>query len=297
MTSVNVTVVIAVKNEQNYIQSALESVLKQEGIEHEVIVVDDGSTDETFSIISGLSLVHPRLKVFRNPRSGKCSAFNWGASLASGRFVCIFAGDDIMPAESLCSRWAAVKELPDDTPGVGLCKILTMSECKRFNGHLIPRAPGRGAISGVSPLMNHLALKKIFPVPEALPNEDTWMELAILHLPSFNVVHSEIIGCLWRVHAGNSINMQMGYSEYNKKISARMRAFHLFYEKYGFELDKDSKRELQNKIDLENWRLSGNMIQVLFSPVGLVEKLRALSITNRFMYEIRRRLYGLFSGW
>ena len=98
---------------------------------------------------------------------------------------------------------------------------------------------------------------KIFPVPETLPNEDTWMELAILHLPSFNVVHSDIIGCLWRVHAGNSINMQMGYTEYNKKISARMRAFNLFFEKYGDELDKDAKRELQNKIDLENWRLSG----------------------------------------
>lgn len=297
MAPIDVSVVIAVKNEQAYIQSALESVINQEGVEHEVIVVDDGSTDKTFSIISSLSCRDLRLQVLRNPRSGKCSAFNFGVSLAKGRFVCIFAGDDIMPAKTLYERWSAVNDMPDDVPCVGLCKILTLSEFKRFDGHLIPRAKGRGAISGVSPMMNQMAVKKIFPVPETLPNEDTWMEIAILHLPGFKIVHSDIIGCLWRVHAGNSINMRVGFADYNKRITPRMRAFKLFFEKFSRELDKENKRQLQNKINLENWRLSGNMTRVILSPVGLVEKLRALSITNRFMYEIRRRLYGIFSGW
>jgi glycosyltransferase involved in cell wall biosynthesis len=297
MHSIDVSVVIAVKNEQSYVQSAIESVLNQEGVEHEVIVVDDGSTDETFSIIDSLTCKDPRLQLLRNPRSGKCSAFNLGVKIAKGRFVCIFAGDDIMPAKSLYERWSAVKDMPDDTPCVGLCKILTMSEFKRFDGHIIPRAKGRGAISGVSPMMNQTALRKIFPVPEVLPNEDTWMEIAILHLPEFKIVHSDIIGCLWRVHAGNSINMRVGFADYNKRITPRMHAFKLFFEKYGCELSNESKRQLQNKINLENWRLSGNMARIILSPVGLVEKLRALSITNRFMYEIRRRLYGIFSGW
>jgi glycosyltransferase involved in cell wall biosynthesis len=297
MLQLDVSVVIAVKNERFYVQSAIESVLNQEGVEHEIIVVDDGSTDETFPIIYSLTCKHPRLQVLRNPKSGKCSAFNFGVSIASGRFVCIFAGDDIMPAKSLYRRWSAVKDMPDHVPIVGLCKILTMSEFKRFDGHLIPRAKGRGAISGVSPMMNQAALKKIFPVPEILPNEDTWMEIAILHLPEFKIVHTDTIGCLWRVHAGNSINMRVGFADYNKRITPRMRAFNLFFEKYGSELGRKSKRQLQNKINLENWRLSGNIARIILSPVGLVEKLRALSITNKFMYEIRRQLYGIFSGW
>lgn len=297
MRSIDVSVVIAVKNEKTYVQKALESVLNQKGVEHEVIAVDDGSTDETFSIISDLTYRYDRLKVLKNTKSGKCSAFNLGVSLAKGRFVCIFAGDDIMPAQSLYERWYAVKNISDDIPCVGLCKIQTISEIKRFNGHLIPRSRGRGAISGVSPMMNKMAVRKIFPVPETLPNEDTWMEIAILHLPRFYIVHSDIIGCLWRVHSGNSMNMRFKFTEYNRRITARMRALKLFFEKYGCELGKDSKQKLENKIDLEDRRTSGNMIRVLLSPVDIVEKLRALSITNSFMYEIRRRLYGILSGW
>lgn len=297
MSSIDVSVVFAVKNEQVYVESAIQSVLDQVGLAHEVIVVDDGSTDDTHLIISRLEVIHTRLRVYSNPGVGKCSAFNFGVSHSRGTFVCIFAGDDIMPPGTLSARWSTVKDLPSDIPGIGLCKLVTMSEIKRFNGHLIPRAPGRGALSGVSPLMNRKALEKIFPVPEILPNEDTWMELATLHLPGWNVIHSDIIGCFWRVHTGNSINMLIGFDEYNRRITARMRAFSLFYEKYSYELGEESRRELCNKVICEERRSSGSLIGVLCSPVNIVDKLRALSITNSFMYEIRRKLYGLLSGW
>jgi glycosyltransferase involved in cell wall biosynthesis len=297
MNPVDVTVVLAVKNEQTHVQSAVLSVADQSGLRLEVIVVDDGSTDATHSIVEGLLSDHPNVRLLRNPGAGKCSAFNYGVRQASGRFVCIFAGDDIMPAGSLAARWEKVKDLPDDRPVVGLCKLVTMSENKRFDGHLVPRAPGRGALSGISPMMNRLVLDKIFPVPESLPNEDTWMELAVLHFPGWTVVHSDIVGCAWRVHSGNSINMLVPFVDYNRKITVRMRALSLFHEKYGTELDGENRRALQAKIDCEAQRAAGSMLGVLRSRVGLVDKLRALSITNGAMYGIRKNLYGLLSGW
>ncbi|MDP2067248.1 MAG: glycosyltransferase family A protein [Burkholderiaceae bacterium] len=297
MNSIDISVVVAVKNEEIHVESALRSILSQEDVNHEIIVIDDGSTDKTYSILIKLAENYPKLKVFNNKKIGKCSAFNFGVDKARGRFVCIFAGDDIMPEKSLSLRYSMVKDVPDDRPCVGLCKLTTMSAVKKLNGHLIPRAPNRGALSGVSPLMNKLAVGRIFPVPEILPNEDTWMELAISYLPNLEVIHSNIIGCHWRLHSGNSINMLVNFSEYNKKITARLNAYALFYESHNFELNDIKRSELIGKINCERARCSGSVMGVLRSNVKAIDKLRALSITNVFFYNLRRRFYGLFSGW
>lgn len=294
---IDVSVVVAARNEQVHLQTALESILAQENIDFELIFVDDCSTDTTLKIARDLEVSNSRLKVFSNPTSGKCSAFNFGVMQAQGRFVCIFAGDDLMPQGSLAKRLAAVSDFDNDQPVVGLCKLITMSDIKKFDGHLIPRAPGRGALSGVSPLMNQIATHKIFPIPEILPNEDTWMELAILHMPSWTIVHSDVICCQWRVHAGNSINLMSDFDEFNRKITIRMRANTLFYEKYGEELDATSRKRLKGKVNCEDHRSRGSMIGIFASDVSLIEKLRALASANAFLYGIRQRFYGIFSGW
>jgi hypothetical protein len=190
-----------------------------------------------------------------------------------------------------------VKNYPKDIPVVGLCKLITMSMIKQFDGHLVPRRAGRGALSGVSPLMNRLVLDKIFPVPEMLPNEDTWMELAITNFPNWRVVHSDVVGCAWRVHEGNSINMLSSFDEYNARITSRIRAVPLFYEQFGPELTEESRRRLRARIECEQSRIQGNIVRILSSKVSLVDKLRSLSIANRFFYGIRQRLYGILSGW
>ena len=297
MNDVDVSVVMAVKNEEVYVESAVTSVLNQAGLQHEMIVVDDGSTDQTFEILTRLAGAHARMRLVRNPKAGKCSAFNFGVSLARGRFVCIFAGDDLMPDDSLKARLDLLKDHSDDVPVVGLCKIVTMSEVKRFDGHLGPKRPGQGGLTGVSPLMNRLAHERIFPVPETLPNEDTWMENAVVHFPGWTVIHSDIVGCAWRVLDGNSINMMVGFREYNRKITLRFQAYAMFLERYGDELSPESRALLSAKAQCEAARVRGDVLGVLRSPAGLVDRLRALSITNSFFYGVRQRLYGLLSGW
>jgi glycosyltransferase involved in cell wall biosynthesis len=200
-SNIDISVVIAVKNEQVHIQEAIQSIVNQVQVCLEIIVIDDNSTDLTYSIVEEFSKKYSNLILYKNTKFGKCSAFNYGISLAKGRFICIFAGDDIMPKDSLHARLSMICHLSENIPVVGLCKLTTLSDTKSLNGHLIPRAKGIGALSGVSPLMNRLACSKIFPVPEILPNEDTWMELAVLHFNDLKIIHSDIIGCNWRLHS------------------------------------------------------------------------------------------------
>lgn len=293
----DISVVVAAKNESIHIREALESIVRQEGIAHEIIFVDDNSTDDTLKIATDISEKHENIKIFKNPKKGKCSAFNYGVSKADGRFTCLFAGDDIMPKDSLKSRFDAIKEQSDETPVVGLSKLITKSENPRYNKHTIPKKKNQGATSGVSPLMNKKALHIIFPTPEQLPNEDTWMELAILHLPGWKIIHSNTICCQWRVHSGNSINYQIPFDEFNKKITVRMSALQLFMNKYGNELNTKQHRILREKINIENKRKNGNWVGILFTRSNLIDRLRSLSMSTALTYEIRRRLYGLLSGW
>lgn len=296
-SGIDVSIVIAARNEATHLRAALNSIAQQHDVRHEIIFVDDHSEDDTFRIATEVADMHEKIRVLQSPRRGKCAAFNFGVSVARGRFICLFAGDDIMPHGSLKARLDSVVGAGDEQFVVGLSKIKTMSSDRRYDGHLVPRAVGRGATSGVSPLMSQRVAGIIFPVPEQLPNEDTWMELAVLHMPGWRIVHSDVVCCLWRVHAGNSINYTVPFREFNKKITVRMDALMLFMEKFERELSADQREVLAAKIRLERARRAGQWWRVLAASAPLMDRLRALAATNAFMYEIRKRLYGLLSGW
>ena len=123
------------------------------------------------------------------------------------------------------------------------------------------------------------------------------MELSVTHFPNWKIVHSDIVGCAWRVHEGNSINMMSGFDDYNKKITARRRAFTMFYKQFEAELSEHARVILRGLIECEESRLRGSVLGILRSRVRFVEKLRTLSIANRFLYATRQKLYGLLSGW
>lgn len=298
MSEPKVSVVMAVKNEELHIVEAVTTVAQQEVVSHEIIVVDDGSTDRTLELLNGLAKKFPNVRLHKNPKGGKVSAFNFGVSQARGDLVCLFAGDDIMPAGSLAARVAAISHLlPSEKPVVGLSKIQTMSDNAKYDWHLVPRRKGRSSLSGVSPLMNKACVGRIFPIPSELPNEDTWMEIAILHSPGVVVQHSDIICCKWRMHAGNSINTALPFVDYNVRYTARMRAHALFMERYGEMLESKSRALLQGKIDCERRRVEGKPLKILATSAGLVDRARAIALSGPMLYGIRNRLYGLLSGW
>ena len=75
-----------------------------------------------------------------------------------------------------------------------------------------------------------------------------------------------------------------------------MRAYSLFYDRHKDDLTEEGRAGVSGLVECEANRKAGNVIGVLLSPVPIVPKLRALSYTNKFLYWVRARLYGLLSG-
>lgn len=89
------SVVMPSKNVGPWISEAVTSVLTQSVSSVELIVVDDGSDDDTLDVLA--SFDDPRLRVVRNPGSGGGTARNHGASLARGAYLAFADGDDLVP--------------------------------------------------------------------------------------------------------------------------------------------------------------------------------------------------------
>ncbi|NNM78598.1 glycosyltransferase family 2 protein [Sphingomonas sp. ID1715] len=287
---------MAVYNEEGFIQDAMDSILGQTGPEIELVVVDDLSTDGTVRIVEERAARDPRVRFFRVPEKGKVRAFNLGISQARGEWVCLFAGDDLMPPGSLNERYESVKDQPLDVPVIGTCRLITMSENRKLDGQIVPRNPNKQTYSGVCFLMNRQAVARMWPVPEVLPNEDTWMELAARYLGMRSIV-SSTIGAKWRIHSGNSINMLVPYEEFNRKLSARMIAPEVFLAQHRDELTSGAVRALRAHARCEQARKQGNILGILRSGVSLVDALRAIALSGPKLYAFRRRAYKLFSGW
>lgn len=94
--SVKVSVVIPVYNTEVYIQDTLDCILRQSLSSIEVIVIDDGSTDNSYQVITSLAKKDPRVKVYRQENKGQSEARNFGLKLAQGEFIYFMDSDDLL---------------------------------------------------------------------------------------------------------------------------------------------------------------------------------------------------------
>lgn len=129
MLNYMVSVIIPAYNRGDRIERSIQSVLSQTYINMEIIVIDDGSTDDTRDIISKIH--DERIKYFYQENAGACIARNRGIQLAKGEFIAFHDSDDVWYQNKLERQMRVFK----DNPNIDLvfCKLVQ----KRKNGNVI----------------------------------------------------------------------------------------------------------------------------------------------------------------
>ncbi|AUS04137.1 glycosyltransferase family 2 protein [Pseudotamlana carrageenivorans] len=113
MNSPLVSIIIPTFNRAHLIGETLDSVLAQTYTNWECIVVDDGSTDDTYKVLNSYCLKDSRFKYFKCPKNrlkGANSARNYGLEQSKGKYVNWFDSDDVMGQDFILRKVTVVEK-------------------------------------------------------------------------------------------------------------------------------------------------------------------------------------------
>ncbi|MBR2669795.1 MAG: glycosyltransferase family 2 protein [Solobacterium sp.] len=103
-----------VYNKQNYIQRSLDSVLNQDFLDYELIVVDDGSTDNSLKILEEYQSKDSRITVIHTENHGVSHARNVGLEHINGEWVQFLDGDDYIDKKYLNNVQSVINDVSID---------------------------------------------------------------------------------------------------------------------------------------------------------------------------------------
>ncbi|NER38632.1 MAG: glycosyltransferase [Oscillatoria sp. SIO1A7] len=234
-----ISIVINNYNYDRFLREAIDSALNQTYPNNEIIVVDDGSTDDSRDIIASYGeTIIPVLK----DNGGQASAFNAGFAASTGDIVCLLDADDIFMPDKI----AEVAGLFEGYPDIGWCfhplRLVDMSAGKSFNispEHSSRPCDFREAIKKGKPRFTPPAtsglcfsrslLKLILPMPESiLIASDNYLKLASLYLAKGFFDNREL--ACQRLHANNAYTLRQN----NQSLKANVQILTAYWLRFNF---------------------------------------------------------------
>lgn len=225
-TSPRVSVVIPVYNGMAYLRETLESVFAQTCPDFELIVVDDGSTDDTPRIIASYG---SRIRSFRQPNGGGASAINLGIRQARGEWIAWLSADDLWSPTKLEEQVGAI----DARPFIGLLysDFVTIGATGNVLSrvHLPPPPSRRGCvvelmrrcfINGCASLIHREVFARIglFDEKDRITYDyDMWLRLA----PHFDIRYLPEVLASYRVHPGQLSRREEAMDHARRRVRAR----------------------------------------------------------------------------
>lgn len=180
-----VTVIIPTYNRAAFVAEAIDSVLAQSERDFELLVIDDGSTDETQRVCEAYGA---RLQYFQQEHRGVSAARNFGIAQARGSFITFLDSDDLWQKHKLRQQIAWLNAHPEImlcyTNEIWIRRGVRVNQKKlhqKAGGWIYPLCLPRCIISPSSVLMRRELFEHVGTFDESLPiceDYDQWLRVA-----------------------------------------------------------------------------------------------------------------------
>lgn len=112
---IKLSIIIPVYNVEHYIKQCLDSIFTEENatLPYEVIVVNDGTPDNSMVVVEEYVTKHPNLHVVRQKNQGQSVARNNGLEIAKGEYVWFVDSDDWIEPYSICTLISLMEQNPE----------------------------------------------------------------------------------------------------------------------------------------------------------------------------------------
>ena len=188
MMSPQVSVIITTYNRATMVPEAVDSVLAQEMTDFELIVVDDGSTDETKEKLSDFG---SRLKYYHQENAGVSAARNCGLALSTAQLVAFLDSDDLWLPGKLSLQHNYMTEHPE----VHICQteevwwrnsrqVNPKKHHRKPSGDIFRRSLNLCLVSPSAVMMRRELFEKVGYFDESLPaaeDYDMWLRVSVDH--------------------------------------------------------------------------------------------------------------------
>jgi len=219
-----VSVVIPTYNQAAYLRAAIDSVLTQTHPAIEVVVVDDGSTDDTPAILTEYG---DRIRAIRQTNHGAANALNHGISESRGQYVCWLSSDDAFLPDKIARQVAAFLADPSlglsfmgfDTIDADGAFIADRSDIPWRHPDLLVSVFWANPINGSTVMMPRRVLEEVGPFDEAL-RADVDAEMWFRVLARHPAAHVPGVHLHYRVHGG-ALSADRGLMRRSKTIVRR----------------------------------------------------------------------------
>lgn len=309
-----VSVIVPVYNRENHVANALKSILKQTYSNLEIIVINDGSTDGTLSVIEKFERNnHGVINIIDQNNSGQAVARNKGIKKARGRYVAFLDSDDTWHPEKLQMQIPLFR----DNVGLVYSGINEVDSNGKIIRTVLPEVNMRGSIyykllvrnrmTGGSVVLLRSALEKVGlfdPNLKAAENWDLWIRIArefavdFVNLPLMNYLRHD--GNM----SANSMLMGRSTDELLKKhfpvkpetgdlLNAYNMAYANYYYSNGVKLFSNEDYLNARRLFIKSWKLVPNYRDTLQRLIRCFIGKRGNSFLSRF----RTLLDSLIQRW
>lgn len=143
MSSPQVSVIMPVYNQADYIAGAIKSIFEQTYTNWELIIINDESTDSTAEVVAQFD--DPRIRYIYQANKGASGARNTGIAKSSGKYVTFLDADDMYHADKLKAQVTHLDKKPD----IGLSYLSTIVIDQQENALMLEQAPAKTSLDSL----------------------------------------------------------------------------------------------------------------------------------------------------